>query len=275
MPGVRTLEPWGLCTFYSDESDDKYIYVIASVAVPTLVRRRELTTLEISWDQYLDAAKQWRRALRRDHFIPIAKELKGSKLATGHNSYGVGGGRIAGQAAFDAYQAALRSLTFLAAGSVFSVYATRGVSLYGHDKLEAALYALFQRMQKHCEGWHSNALVFFDEGHNEYRTLFRKSFRHLPTGSRHGNWGGGRSTRNLPFASAIKDANFKNSAHSPFVQIADLVAYATLLKARSELGRLSPREIQHGWGDIHNAIPRDRLNLLVSPRRDGIVSLTP
>jgi hypothetical protein len=90
---VRTLEPWGLCTFYADESDDKFIYVIACLAVPTLVKRRTLLTLEIAWDQYLDAAKQWRKDLRRLHSIPISKELKGSKLATGHNSYGLNGAR--------------------------------------------------------------------------------------------------------------------------------------------------------------------------------------
>jgi hypothetical protein len=143
----------------------------------------------------------------------------------------------------------------------------------GTAKTEAALYALFQRMQKHCEDWSCNALVFFDEGHYEYRRLFRKACVYLPTGSKLGGWGDGKPTKNEPFIAAIKDANFKDSKSSLFVQIADLVAYATLVKARKELGRLSAREIEFGWGDIHDAIPRDILNQKASWRKDGIVAL--
>jgi hypothetical protein len=47
-----------------------------------------------------------------------------------------------------------------------------------------------------------------------------------------------------------------------------------LTKARSELGRLSEREIALGWGDIHDEIPRHLLNTKVAKwRNDGIVAL--
>jgi hypothetical protein len=272
MP-YRLLETNGLCTFYADESDDKFIYTIACVAVPSLMRPGLLSRdLAIEWDNYLDAAKAWHRQLREQFGVPIGKELKGSSIATGRNSYGTDGGRIQGREAFELYSTALSTLNFLRNGSIFSVFATRGFELYGHRKTEAALYALFQRMQKHCQGWRCNALVFFDEGHEEYRRLFRKACAYLPTGSKLGGWQG-KSTKNDPFKAAIKDANFKNSKSSYFVQIADLVAYATLVKARKELGRLSDREKEFGWGDIHDAIPRDTLNRKASWRKDGIVAL--
>ncbi|WP_295815128.1 hypothetical protein, partial [uncultured Nitratireductor sp.] len=122
---LRSLLRFGLSTIYADESDDKFIYVIACIVIPTLIRRSVVLT-HVEWDRYLDGAKQWRRDLRQNHGIPSTKELKGSELASGHNSYGAGGGRLAGQAAVTAYQDALSSLSFLAPGSIFSVYATRG-----------------------------------------------------------------------------------------------------------------------------------------------------
>jgi hypothetical protein len=272
MPN-RLLQTNGLCTFYADESDDKFIYTIACIAVPSLTRPGLLSRdLVVEWDQYLTAAKAWRRHLRERFGVPVAKELKGASIATGRNSYGADGQRIHGRDAFELYATALRTLNFLRDGSIFSVFATRGFQLYRHRKTEAALYALFQRMEKHCQGWRCNALVFFDEGHEEYRRLFRKACVYLPTGSKLGGWQG-RLSRNDPFKAAIKDANFKNSKSSYFVQIADLVAYATLVKARKELGTLSDREKEFGWGDIHDAIPRNTLNTLASLRRDGIVAL--
>jgi len=185
----RLLQTNGLCTFYADESDDKFIYTIACVAIPSLTRPGLLSRdLAVEWDRYLNAAKAWRRQLRERFGVPIAKELKGSSIATGRNSYGTDGGRIQGREAFELYSTALSTLNFLRNGSIFSVFATRGFELYGHRKTEAALYALFRRMQKHCQGWRCNALVFFDEGHEEYRRLFRKACVYLPTGSKLGGW---------------------------------------------------------------------------------------
>jgi hypothetical protein len=267
----RFLGKFGLCTLYADESDDKYIYTISCIAVPTLVSRP--LGLRIEWDRYLDGAKAWRRNLRNQFGVPVRKELKGSRLATGHNSYGPHGSRVSGELARGIYQSALATLTFLPLGSIFSVYAVRGAELYGHRKTEAALYALFQRMRSHCNAWKCNALLFFDEGHDEYRTMYRKACVYLPTGSKQGRWEDGKPTKDLRFDTAIKDANFKNSKTSHFIQIADLVAYATLQKARKELGRLSDREVGWRWGDIHDAIPREHLNLDVSDRKDGIVAL--
>ena len=109
---------------------------------------------EIEWDNYLEATRLWRRNLKNVHGIPIRKELtRDPKLATGHNSLGQNGSRLIGRGSYAAYHTALSTLDFMTEGSIFSVYAIRGATLYGHKKLEAALYALFQRMQKHCEGW--------------------------------------------------------------------------------------------------------------------------
>lgn len=151
---LRFLSPMGLCSFYADESDDKFIYTIACVAIPSLVKHGLLNrNLAIAWDRYLGGAKEWRKNLREEFGVSTTQELKGSKIATGRNSYGPHGSRVHSGQAFDLYATALSSLSFLEKGSIFSVYATRGYEIFGHRKTEAALYALFQRMQKHCAGW--------------------------------------------------------------------------------------------------------------------------
>ena len=117
-------------------------------------------------------------------------------------------------------------------------------------------------------------MLFFDEGHLEYRNMFRKACTHLPTGSKQGSWEGGKATKNIPFDRSIKDINFKDSRESIFVQIADLVAYATLLKMKKESGTLSARETNLGFGDIHDSIPRAVLNAHVDTNTtDGIKRL--
>jgi hypothetical protein len=77
---LRFLSPFGLCTFYADESDDKFIYTIACVAIPSLVKHGLLNrNLTIAWDRYLGGAKAWRKGLREQFGVSITQELKGSK----------------------------------------------------------------------------------------------------------------------------------------------------------------------------------------------------
>lgn len=266
----RLLGPNGLDTFYADESDDKYIFVLAVVRVPTLTPGDSGHL--ISWDDYYDQALEWRRQLKDEFGVPVKMELKGTKIAKGRNNYRNGKDRIYGRYAMRLYEGALQRLDFLPDKSVFSVYAVRSQSLYGHEKLEAALYALLQRVQRQCSGAQKSAMLFFDEGHPEYLALYRKARVYLPTGSNRGAWPSGQTSMNIPLTTAIEDANFKNSKQCHFTQIADLVAYATLTKARSELNRLSDRERELGLGTLHDAIPRRVLNPFVSMAgpRDGI-----
>jgi hypothetical protein len=235
------MQPNTLCTIYADESDDKQRFVLAFVSIPTLgislpASEWDAEALDDLWRGYFEKVRAWRRMLKESHNIPVAKELKGSKLATGRNSYDGGKGALYGVRAWKAYADALRSLSFLPDRSIFSIYTTRSASLYGHRKLEASLYAAFQRIERQNKSSRQRAMIFFDEGHSEYRGLYRKACVHLPTGSKAGSWSDGKSSKNIPMVSTIEDANFKDSKTSHFIQIADLVAYATLLKARHEGG---------------------------------------
>lgn len=246
--------------------------MLSCVAIPTL--GATAGGVPIEWDSFLEKAQVWRRDLRDKFGIPVRKELKGSKLATGRNAYQPRGKRLYGERALEAYAHALKGLDFLPSSSVFSVTCERSYSLYGHSRLEAALYAMLQRMQVKCGKEKMAALVFFDEGHGEYRRLFRKAKKHLPTGSKQGAWDDGASTKSIPLTNVLKDANFKDSKQSLFVQIADLVAYATLMKLRKEHGRLSEKEERMFYASLHDQIPRRILNVHVDGSSwDGIKRL--
>ncbi|MXP15026.1 DUF3800 domain-containing protein [Altererythrobacter confluentis] len=271
MP-LEKLPPCGLHTFYADESDDKKTYIMTCVAVPTFGATAD--DVPILWNHYHTKAKEWRKGLKDHYNIPVGKELKGSKLATGRNSYDGGRGRLYGSKAIEAYRFALDTLDFLPNNSIFSVTCERDYKLYGHTRLEAVLYAMFQRIQRKCVSERLAALIFFDEGHAEYRRLYRKACVHLPTGSSQGNWASGASTKNVPLDRTIKDANFKDSKQSHFVQIADIVAYATLMKMRGEMDRLSDKEKSLAAVDLFNWIPKDKLNRKVDMKTlDGIKRL--
>ncbi|MBZ0124292.1 MAG: DUF3800 domain-containing protein [Roseovarius sp.] len=254
--------------------------MMAFVRVPTASIKLPATewdaeALNNDWTGSFEKARAWRKMLKEKHNIPVTKELKGSKLTTGRNRYDGGKSALYGIKAWNAYWDALQGLSFLPDRSIFSVYATRGGALYGNRKLDAALYAAFQRIERQNKAERERCIIFFDEGHGEYRTLYRKACVHLPTGSRQGAWATGASTKNIPMISTIEDANFKDSRTSHFIQIADLVAYATLLKARHEHDALSEKQARNRLYLMHDAIPRNILNTrVVTGGNDGIVRIT-
>jgi hypothetical protein len=128
------------------------------------------------------------------------------------------------------------------------------------------MYALFQRMRQQCAKRGCNAITFFDQGHDEYRKLYRKAQVHLPTGSRFG------AARNLPLDMFVKDANEKNSKHCLFTQYADLVSYAALAKVRFEKGVMDQGQQDIGLQFIYDGLPTAFKNMKAGGK-DGIVRI--
>lgn len=265
------LRQGGLDIFYIDESHDRNHYVVTAVQIPFL--RNMDGVWHIVWPDHLDAAKHWRRLIAENLHIPRSKELHGVKLASSRGNFLHGKHNLKPKQAADAYRSVLRNL-FLPERSVMSVAASRGRFLYGHDRLEAALYALFQRMGRKCSADNVNAITFFDQGHPEYRSLYRMAQVYLPTGSALGGWPSGRS-RNMPLDMFTKDGNEKNSKHCYFTQTADLVAYAAFLKIKAENDDLTSWQDQYFRG-LYDTIPAEVINPRVSRTgpQDGIVRLT-
>lgn len=244
----------GLDVFYVDESADDDTYAMVAIAIPLL--RDKGGKWEIVWDQYFEAARKFRRDLKQVHGVPTKKELHAVKLASGRGHYRHGKQQFLPRAAAEVYKWALAHLGFLPEASVITVVADRGAMLYGASQLEASLHALFQRMQRATSGGSRNAITFFDEGHGEYRTIYRRARVYLPTGQKFPPY----DTVNIPMSSFIKDANFKDSKHSHFVQVADLIAYAALLLRRAETARLTAWQAAGDLGTAYDQIPVQVLN---------------
>jgi hypothetical protein len=258
------LQNQGIDVWYIDESSDANNFAMSAISVPML--RQIDGHWHIVWDDHLKAVQQLRRDLQKTHRIPVRKELHAVTLAAGRGRYRDGISNFTQAAGCGVYRWILSRLTFLQQASIISVVGSSQSNLYGHTKLEALMYALFQRMQRAATATRRNGMVFFDNGHGEYRTLYRKAQVHLPTGSQYGAWDSGAHSKNIPMDLFFKDGNFKDSAHSLFIQVADLIAYAALMKARVQGNALRPWQQRGGLGTAYDAIPAQVINKRASAR---------
>ncbi|OGP85661.1 MAG: hypothetical protein A2Y95_10185 [Deltaproteobacteria bacterium RBG_13_65_10] len=72
----------------------------------------------------------------------------------------------------------------------------------------------------------------------------------------------------------LEAANFKESTHSLFIQIADMVSYAAFMKEKAESGALEDWQARLGLGSLYDAIPQRVLNTKASTADpQGIVRL--
>jgi hypothetical protein len=254
----------GIDVWYVDESSDNRYVAACAVSVPFL--RRDTNGLwHVVWGDEFKKVQAFRLNLRAQHGVPARKELHALNLASGRGSYrGKGKPRFGKRAGASVYLWTLQNLNFLQPTSIISVVAQRGKKLYGYGELEAVMYALFQRMQRQSDTTGRVGFTFFDQGHAEFRTLYRRARVHLPTGSALGGWASGLS-KNIPMSSFVKDGNEQDSRHSLYVQIADLVTYAALLRIRKRYGGLTPWQTRFGLGDAYDAIPVQVCNLRAAP----------
>ena len=258
------LQLGGIDIFYIDESNDGTTYVVTSVAVPFL--RMSEGIWQIVWNDYFEEAQQWRQRIKNEHKIPVRKEMHGSRLAKRRGNFKYGQRQFTTEEAVAAYGFALSQLSFLPDASIMSVSGQRGRTLYGKERLLRVMHALFQRMRLQCMARKVNALTFFDEGHPEYRALYRQAQVFLPTGNRQGE------TINRPLDMFVKDGNMKDSKFCHFTQIADLVSYVVLHKMRVE--RPQADSAMPEIAALHHLIPQRVLNTKVANRpADGIKRL--
>lgn len=262
----------GVDIYYIDESMDRDTFVMSAIPVPFM--RGVEGTQTFVWEDQFRNVRDWRRRARIRDGIPVKKELKGSKLAGGRGRYRDGRHQFTPGQAARVYACLLSDLTFLQPGGIITVAGSRSSALYGHKRLEALLYAMLQRMRTAVRVVHRTGMVFFDEGHGEYRKLYRKARVHLPTGSMRGGWETGRSTKNMPLDNFTKDANFKQSHDCFFTQLADLVSYAAFLKIKGENGTLSPQQKALRMECLYDRIPVQVINTKASKTDPlGIVRL--
>jgi hypothetical protein len=262
------LRNGGMDVFYVDESNDSALYAVTALAVPFLRKTGDMWN--IAWPDHLQAAQAWRKRIARDLHIPLSKELHASKLVGGRGRFKFGNRQFERCEAIAAYRSILEWIDFVPDASIITVVGQRGGQLYGHDRLERSMYALFQRMRSQSKARDVNAMTFFDQGHPEYRALYRRARIHLPTGSMLG-----LGQRNAPLDMFVKDANEKTSSECIFTQTVDMIAYAALAKRRHELGLMIPEHQELGLHTLYDCVPRARINTKASFIKpcDGIVRL--
>jgi hypothetical protein len=270
------LRSGGLDVIYIDESHDNRFYVITAVAIP-FIRPNYGDGFNLAWSDHFDGAKRWRRRVKDAHTIPTTKELHAAKLASGRGNFKLGKHNFDKAKATAIYRRILEDVDFIPDASVLSAAAKRGHRLlYGNNRLEAALYAVLQRLRRQCNDRDVNGMVFFDQGHAEYRKLYRQAQVFLPTGSRLGAWEPGKTSRNLPLDMFVKDGNEKDSKHCWFTQLADLIAYAAFMKVKAENGALEDWQERYSLGNLYESVPSRIINKAASGAapRDGIVRLS-
>lgn len=270
---MHLMHNGGIDFFYIDESHDKNIYVVTAFCIPML--RQKEGQWSITWPSFFQGIKSWRKSAKEHVLIPVSKELHGVKLASGRGNFNRGKYNFDKAKSSSVYRELLRNLDqFSPDSSIMSVAATRGKYLYGNHRLEASMYGLFQRMRTQSAKRNTQCMAFFDQGHPEYRKLYRMAQVHLPTGSMFGSWGA-TTTKSMPMSMFFEDANEKSSKHCLFTQVADIIAYAAFLKIKSELGNLEAWQSQYRLGTLYDEIPRKLINTAVSKNepRDGIVRL--
>jgi len=265
------LEIGGMDVYYVDESMDGSALAITALAIPFL--RLVDSTWTLVWEDQFSNIRDWRRRARLTSRIPVAKELKGEKLHSGRGRYKDGKHQLTHTEAASAYRALLSDTGFLPDLCLTTVVGTPASFLFGHRSLEALVVALFQRIRRTSVDQNRNGMIFFDQGHGEYRKLYRKSRVYLPTGSRQRDWGQGQLTINLPLDNFTKDANIKESEHSFFIQLADLISHAAFLKLKGEQVRLTAWQAATGPSTFYDAIPLRVLNTRASGDPQGMVRL--
>ncbi len=262
----------GMDIFYIDESLDADTFALSAITIPFV--RQVDGTWTIVWEDQFANVRDWRRRASKSLKVPVRKELKGQKLLSGRGRYNLGKNQFTHGEAAQVYRALLSDIGFLPDMSIITIVGNRQSNLFGHTRLEALVIALFQRMRMACLRSERIGLVFFDEGHGEYRKLYRKARVFLPTGSSRGGWGSGQTTRNMPLDNFTKDANIKESEHCFFIQLVDLVVHAAFLKIKAEQKTLTPWQEHLEVGTLYDAIPHQILNTNAAKRDpQGIVRL--
>jgi hypothetical protein len=140
------LRDGGMDIFYIDESHDSTRYAVTAIAIPFL--RKAAKAWNIVWPDYLQVAQAWRRRIAKELHIPLSKELHATKLVSGRGNYHYGNRQFSKSEAANAYQTMLEWIDFVPDASIITVVGQRGPQMYGHERLERVMYALFQRMRR-------------------------------------------------------------------------------------------------------------------------------
>lgn len=216
------------------------------------------------WPHAFDELVNFRRRLRDSHTVPMRAEIKAAYLLRNAGPFvrqplPVGVRHIA-------YRSHLRILEHLPARAFAVVVDKRTTTRPSREVFDLAWEALLQRLERTSTKEHASFVLVHDEGEDEaVRRWVRRARRHLTAGSAYGTGSIALAARNM-----IDDPIPRRSDQSYFIQLADLVAYASfraVVPPGKNIAAVCPETM---WDEIGNATHR-AVSGLRQRSRPGIV----
>jgi hypothetical protein len=173
-----------------------------------------------SWATAFERILEFRRGIRNSFGVPMRAEIKANYLI--RNSGGLRDFDLSPSQRSYIYREHLRLLKTLPAQAFAVVTDKEKTGASGTACLDMTWEMLLQRLERLCTYEKTTVMISHDEGENDMvRKYVRKARRHLTAGAMDG--GGGLRFR---ADKILEDPIPRNSQHSYFIQMADLVAYA-------------------------------------------------
>jgi hypothetical protein len=208
------------------------------------------------WTARLDLVHGMRRTLSETYRVRVRDEVKAEWLSNVKKHFrelGLGDGQLR-----DIYQQHLRMLSVVSSGAFAVVIQKDRITDRTKNPEEIAWEYLLQRMRMRSNATGAPIVIVHDQTSNygERRKQIRR-FRRL-------SWAPGSTMVTAPLI--VEDPVSRESQHSFFIQMADLVAYAASRKVIPARGRGNAICSERMWLELGSAsMPQ------VSGRGDGIV----
>lgn len=209
--------------FYLDESGD--IGFMGGGSPTSAYVLSALIVSDKDWLSTLNQIVSFRRYLKKEFGLRLRDELKASYLIHGTGPFSELG--TSEKARMKIYKMALKLQPKLETLTTWAIVINKRsyeASFGGKptDILEVSWRYMIQRIERYTTKSQEPGMVFPDEGNNSaIRKIFRRMRRHSFVQSYYGT---GALAR--PAAFLVEDPNFRTSASSYFIQLADLNAYA-------------------------------------------------
>ncbi|MGE0542268.1 MAG: DUF3800 domain-containing protein [Dehalococcoidia bacterium] len=204
----------GTDLIYIDESFNTHRSVVSAIGIT-----------DSAWNEVFAIVKAWRKTLRDQHGIRLAKELHAQPLLAGKGQLGP---RVVPR--YTRAQIFKEGLEILAACGPDKVWVINVclTGVPGFDTLSLATERLLNRIQRCLLDRGRYGVLFFDAARErQTRRLMRKLRVYNPIPSAYGSWPEGL-TKNITTDRILRDPVFVNSHEDYFVQLADFVAHALL-----------------------------------------------
>lgn len=182
---------------------------------------------ELRWQPYFEQLLKFRQDMRQKYGLKLREEFHAARLISKPGEL-VRVKRHDRLAMIRTYAKTLATMTDL---SIINIYVDKKSKTAGYDVFGMAWKALIQRFENTMSWKHfpspanpdERGILLFDQTADARLIRLMRQMRHFNPIPHHPTFGTGY--RNLPLSYMVEDAASRNSAHSYFIQSADLVTF--------------------------------------------------